>query len=362
MSEYRLPSVPGAVSRRRFLRGLGAATGGALLGPALSLPARAQDSLSGELIVSNWGGDWNSNVVKSLEQPELESKGLTIRRDLASAPARKTKILAERNLPRGTIDVAHFTDADAYELHLQDALEELDYSRIPNAKHLLPGMQTPYFVPFDTSGVVIIYNTDRIKTPPTSFADLMNPEYRGRVGLIEQIYFNYFFAFGLLDGGTMSNVEPAFEKLRELKRAVEPRIYPSHQQAAAALASGEIWITANYNARAAQWKADGLPVAAAYPKEGAIAFSAGVCMPKRARNKDNAYHYLNAMLTPPVAHRLAESTYYAVPIDNANLPPDLASAVEFTPEQLQRVNHFDLAYTAKNQAAWLDWWSKEIKI
>lgn len=352
-------SVP--TSRRQFVQGLGATAGASLLTAGLPLQAFAQP-YSGELTVSNWGGDWNSNVVKALEEPELEAKGMTIRRDLAAAPARKTKILAERNLPRGTIDVAHFTDADAYELNLQGALEELDYSKIPNAKHLLPGMRTPYFVPFDISGVVIIYNAEKIKTPPKSFADLLNPAYAGKVGLIEQIYFNYFLAFGLLNGGTMSNATPGMAVLKDLKKAVQPRIYPSHQQAAAALASGEIWITANYKARAAQWKKEGLPVEAAYPKEGAIAFTAGICMPKRARNKDNGYGYLNAMLTPPVALRMAQLTYYAVPIDNANLPDDLASAVAFSPDEQARLRKFDLDYTAKSQAAWLDWWNKEIKI
>lgn len=343
--------------RRSFIQGAGALLGSSALG---ATPVWAQSG-SGELLVSNWGGDWSANVINALEQPELEANGIKVLRDLAAAPARKTKILAERALPRGSVDVAHFTDADAYELNQQGALEELDYSRIPNAKHLLPGAQKPYFVPFYISGVVLIYNKNKIKAPPTSFAELLNQEYAGKVGLIDQIYFNYFLAMSLLNGGSMSNAEPGLEKLKQLKKAVNPRIYPSHQQAAAALASEEIWITANYNARAAQWKADGLPVEAAYPKEGAIGFEGGVCMPKRARNKDNAYRYLNAMLLPTVAQKIAKSTYYAVPIDNAELPPEMQS-IDFTPAQRKLINRVDLGYTAKNQAAWLDWWNKEIKV
>jgi len=105
------------ISRRGIIQGAVAATGSILLTGGIWRPAKAQ-SYQGELTVSNWGGDWNTNVVNALEQPELESKGMAIKRDLASAPARKTKIIAEKNLPRGTADVAQFTDADAYELHL----------------------------------------------------------------------------------------------------------------------------------------------------------------------------------------------------------------------------------------------------
>lgn len=345
-----------APSRRTFLQ---VAAGAGLVGGALPLTGWAQSS--GELVIANWGGDWNTNVMKALETPVFEGSGLTLRRDLASAPARKTKLLAERNLPRGTVDVAHFTDADAYELGALGALEELDYSRIPNAAHLLPGMRNKYFLPWVYSGVVLIYNPNKIKTPPTSFADLLRPEYAGRVGLIDQIYFNYLYAYSLVAGGTLNDITPAFAKLAELKKAVQPRIYPSHQQLAAAMAADEVWISANYNARAAQWQTEGLPVRGSYPREGAIAVQFGVVIPKRARNKDAAYRYLNEMLAPAPTRTLSELTYYAPAIDNAALPAELAQRVQFTPEQQKRMHYVDYPYAARSQAEWLEWWNKEIK-
>lgn len=345
-------------SRRRFVQGAAASAG--LLASGLPIASNAQGS--GELVVSNWGGDWNSNVMKALETPALEGKGITVRRDLASAPARKTKLLAERHLPRGTIDVAHFTDADAYELQMQGALEEIDYSRIPNAKHLLPGMSHPFFVPWVYSGVVLIYNPNKIKTPPTSFADLLKPEYADRVGLIDQIYFNYLYAYSLVAGGTMKDVAPGLEKLLEMKKTVRPRIYASHQQLAAAMAADEVWISANYNARAAQWEAAGLPIRGSYPSEGGIAIQFGVVIPKRARNKDNAYRYLNEMLAPVAARDLAKLTYYAPAIDNADLPTELKSRVEFSEQQRKALHQVDYAYAARNQPQWLEWWNKNIKV
>lgn len=346
-------------SRRHFLQTMAAGTtvfGGA----TFSGMARAQDA--GELVVSNWGGDWSNNCMKAMETPALEANGVRIRRDLASAPVRKAKLLAERALPRGTIDVAHFTDADAYELQIQGALEPLDYSKIPNAAHLLPGMRNPYFVPWMYSGVELIYNPDKIKTPPTSFADLMNPAYAGRVGLIDQIYFNYLYAYALLAGGSMQNVTPGLAKLIEMKKAVQPRIYPSHEQIAAAMASGEVWISANYKARAAQWTAAKLPIRGAYPSEGGIAIQFGVVIPKRARNKELAYRYLNEMLAPAAARSISTLTYYAPSVDNAALPADLLREIDFTDAQRKQLHYVDYAYAAKNQPQWLEWWNKEIKV
>jgi putative spermidine/putrescine transport system substrate-binding protein len=346
-------------SRRQFMQALAAGTT-LIGGAALPLAARAQDG--GELVVSNWGGDWNNNVMKALETPVLEQHGVTIRRDLASAPVRKSKLLAERNLPRGTIDVAHFTDADAYELQIQGALEPLDYSQIPNAAHLLPGMRNPYFLPWIYSGVELLYNPEKIAVPPTSFADLMDPKYAGRVGLIDQIYFNYLYAYALLAGGSMDNVGPGLAKLLELKKAVQPRIYPSHEQLAAAMSSGEVWITANYKARAAQWSAAKLPIRGSYPKEGGIAIQFGVVIPKHARNKALAYRYLNEMLAPLASRNISALTYYAPVIDNADLPLALQKEVDFSDAERKSLHYVDYAYAAKNQPQWLEWWNKEIKV
>lgn len=353
-----LPLLRPSASRRDFLK-LAAGTGAGLAGATLPLTGLAQGQ--GELVVANWGGDWNTNIMKALETPAFESKGITVRRDLASAPARKTKLLAERNLPRGTVDIAHFTDADAFELQMQGALEEIDYSHIPNAAHLLPGMRNPFFVPWVYSGVVLIYNPNKVKTPPTSFADLLRPEYAGRVGLIDQIYFNYLYAYSLVAGGNLKDISPAFPKLLELKKAVQPRIYPSHQQLAAAMAAEEVWISANYNARAAQWQAEGLPVRGSYPAEGAIAIQFGVVIPKRARNKDLAYRYINEMLAPAATRTLSELTYYAPATDDAALSAEMQQRVQFTADQRKRLHYVDYEYAARNQSQWLEWWNKEIK-
>ena len=151
--------------RRELLMGIGSL---ALIG-IMPKTAHAQ---SNELIVTNWGGDWNDRTVKFIEAPLIESKGINIVRALNLEPERKTKLLAERNLPRGTIGIAHFSNADAYELNEQGILEQLDYANIPNAKAIIPSLRSPYFMPWVYGGVTLAYNPKFIKTPPTSFADL----------------------------------------------------------------------------------------------------------------------------------------------------------------------------------------------
>ncbi|HEX7384893.1 MAG TPA: extracellular solute-binding protein [Burkholderiaceae bacterium] len=344
----------GALSRRALLRCGAAAAGLAAFGA----PARAQ---SGELLVANWGGDWNDRTVRYVEAPLLESKGLKIVRTLNLEPERKTKLLAERSLPRGSIDVAHFSAGDAFELNEQEVLEQLDLSKIPNYAHVRAGLRAPYFVPWVFGGVTLAFNPKFIKEPPGSFAELWNPKYAGKVGVLDQSYYNWIYMAALVGGGKMNAVEPGFAKLAEMKRTMQPKVYPTHQQLAAAFANEEVWISANYSARIAQWAKDGVSVRSAWPKEGAVTIVFGATLPRRARNKDAAYQYLNALLDPRALGAYSAASMYAPATDNAQLSDDVRAAIDFTPAQQASLNHPDYGYQAKNLSQWQERWNKEFK-
>ena len=181
------------------------------------------------------------------------------------------------------------------------------------------------------------------------------------MGLYDQIYFNYIYAASLAAGGTLSDVEPAFDKLLEMKEKIQPRIYPSHDALAAGFENGEIDISANYSARALLWKNKGLPIEMAYPEEGAIAIAFGVGVANKASNREAAYEYLNAMLSADGMANVARKTYYSVATTDAALSEDEKASLEFTQEQKDKLHFVDYPYAAQNDAAWLDWWNKEFK-
>lgn len=344
----------GTLRRRDLLLGAGAAT-------ALSLNPRLARAQTGELVVTNWGGDWNDRTMRFIETPLVESTGIKIVRALNLEPERKTKLLAERSLPRGSIDVAHFSAADALELNEQGILEQLDLTKIPNYANVRPALRSPYFVPWVFGAVTLAYNPKFIKEPPTSLAELWNPKYAGKLGVLDQSYYNWIYMAALAGGGKMNQVDPGFAKLAEMKRKMEPKIYPTHQQLAAAFASEDVWISANYSARIAQWAKDGVSVRSSYPKEGAVTIVFGATMPKRARNKDAAYVYLNALLDPKGLGAYATASMYAPATTNAQLTDAVRAAIDFTPEQQATLQSPDYAYQAQNLAKWQERWNKEFK-
>jgi len=344
-----------ALNRRKFI-----ALSGASLVAAPMIARQSALAQSGELRVANWGGDWNERVVRAFEAPFINSKGIKIIHELSNPPERKAKLLAERRLPRGSVDVAWLSDADAYEMDQAGVLEPIDQSKIPNWKYIDTKLQVPHIVTWIYGGIVLMYNPNKVPEPK-SFADLWNPKYADRVGINDGIYFQYIYAASLAHGGAMGNVDKAFPALLDLKKAVKPRLYPTHQALAAAFNSEEVWISANYSSRIIQWTKEGVPVKWSYPKEGAIFTSFGAGIPKKGLNRDAAYFYLNAMLEPQAAGKIGELTSYPPSTTNAEMPDEIRKTIAFTPEQIQQFNFVDYGYAAKNDSKWVEWWNKEFK-
>lgn len=342
----------GRLDRRAFLGGLGAAT--------LLAPGAGRAQAGGEVVVANWGGDWNDRTVKYIEAPLLEAKGMRIVRDLQGEPERRTKLLAERNLPRGTLDVAHVGDYMAYELKQQNIWDDIDYKKVPNGAEIHENLRSPYFLPWQYSAWIIVYNPNHIKEPPTSFADFWNPKFAGKVGVNNQHYHHNMQAAGLA-AGSMTDMDRIKKTAMEWKKATQPKIYPTHQQLAAAFKSEEIWIAGNYKARGMQFANDGIPVTTAYPKEGGIAVIFGASIPRKARNKEGAHTYLNALIDPKGMADLVQASFYTPAVKNAPVPPDFLKKIGFTPEEQAKLVFQDFDYMAKNTTAWLEWWDKEFR-
>jgi putative spermidine/putrescine transport system substrate-binding protein len=344
--------MPSSLSRRRVIQTLAA---GAALPMLMSRRALAANET---VVVSNWGGDWNERGVRYFEKPLLEDKGFHIVRDLAMEPERKAKLLSEKRVRRASADIIHINSSDAFELHQQKVVDDLDLSRIPNYADVVKELKVPYFVPWLYSGVVIIYDKNKVKRPPRSYADLWSPEWAGRIGLTSQLYFNYMLMGGLVAKGGMVNVDEGKPLLEKLIAQNKPKLYSAHQQLQAGLANGEVDIAINYKARGLQWAHDGLPLAIQYPDEGAISVTFGACLTTYGAHKNAGYAYLNAMLDPKAMAGLSEASFYAPANTKASLSDELRAVIDFTPEQRARLRQLDYAYVTQNTASWLEWWNK----
>jgi putative spermidine/putrescine transport system substrate-binding protein len=339
------------LNRRTVLGGTAALAAGA------ALPARAQDNK--RIIVGTWGGDYSRLLAKNIETPILVPKGWEVIKDEAGDPQRRAKVMAERALRRGTSDIQGASAANMYEMNEQGTIEQLDYSKIPNAKNLIPAMKYPYGIGQIFSGKVVLFNP-KLMAAPAGFADTLDPKHGNKLGIIDVQYQYTMLAASLASGGKVGDFEPGKERLLACKKA-GARIYPSNEAFAQALKTEEIACGIMWKARAVQWQNAGISVSTVAPKEGVPMYVSGFVMPKNAPNKPGAYAYLDAMLEPSAQEGFAVDMGYNPTVTNAKVPPAVQERIGFTEVEQKRLVDLDYGYMAKNDSAFKEWWDKSFK-
>jgi putative spermidine/putrescine transport system substrate-binding protein len=213
--------------------------------------------------------------------------------------------------------------------------------------------------------VGLSYNPDKIKTPPTSWADLWNPEYKGRVGVTNMnstLGTGFMVEIAKMRGGSESNLDPAFKAMAELRPNIGA--VASNPGALAALFSqGQIDIApGNFN-HIQPLKARGVPVEFAKPKEGTIGFKTTMHIVKNTPNAELAFKFIEAALSPEVQGRLMEPPYIIVPTNAAlTMSGAVADSIAKNQDEMQKTFVFhDWAKINEQRAGWIERYNREIK-
>ena len=338
---------------RRHALGLGL---GMVAAPALLRNANAE----GRVVVGTWGGDYARLLTKNIEDPILKPKGFEVAQDQANSPPRRTKMLAEKRLPRGTTDIQGLSAAEMFEMNEGGVAETIDYSKLPNAKNLIPSMKYPFGVGHIYSGKVVVYNPKVVPDAPKSFKDSFDPKHGNKMGIIDIQYQYVMTAASLAAGGKVNDLEPGKAILMEAKKG-GVRIYPTNEAFAQALKNEEIGIGIMWKARTVQWQNAGINVLSVAPSEGVPMYVSGFMIPKNAPNKDGAYAYMNAMLDKSAQENFAIDMGYNPTVTNAVVEPGLNKRIGFTPDEVKKLVDLDYDYMNKNDVAFKEWWDKELK-
>lgn len=188
----------------------------------------------------------------------------------------------------------------------QGLLEPLDHAKLPVLanfdprwldQEFDPGNQ--YTIPYQAGTDAIVVNTDTVDTIPTSYADLWNPDYAGRLIMLDDA--RSIIAATLLTLGYDPNtrdeaqLNEAKVKLAELVPGVT--IFDSDSPKTALVAGdADLGITWTGEAQSAQ---DEVPaIQFVYPSEGAIKWQDTWAIPAGAPNPDAAYAFLNYINQP----------------------------------------------------------------
>src|SRR6204780_2404257 len=294
---------------------LGRAALGLLAAPALLTRAAAAAETC---VVGTWGGDYARLLRENIDDPILKPTDVPVIQDVGDETPRYAKMVAQKMLPRGTMDIACLGAVNGYRATDAGLLEPLDETKVPNLKHVLPNLRATAFVPHIYSAQVIVYNPMTVTDPPKSFADLLDPKWNGKIGMVSTVAPWVLMGASLLESGTTTDFDKAKAFMLKLN-ANGLRLYPETDALAPAFKSGEIEVGVIWLARSFMWHNAGFPVKGQFPGEGAILYVSGMGVPNNAPNKATAFKYINALLEPPAQRGFAAHTGYLPTVDDAPL-------------------------------------------
>ena len=145
--------------------------GGAAAAALLPASAHAQAS---QLVVGTWGGDYGDLLREGVDGAIMKPLGIEVLQDISSPVPRRTKLLAERQSRRGSMDVACLADFDMFAATQLSALEEVSEANTPR---LANGAALPEEIEFDSANLFGSY--DRLQHRPGDHATQIAPRSLG---------------------------------------------------------------------------------------------------------------------------------------------------------------------------------------
>ncbi|MCZ8259521.1 MAG: ABC transporter substrate-binding protein [Beijerinckiaceae bacterium] len=241
-------------------------------------------------------------------------------------------------------------------------LEPITPAKVPNMAKLKPGtvhmdgMWANYLQPWQG----VAYNTNVLKTPPASWAEALDPKFKGRI-IVPSLQNteglpNLFMFAHLATGKPMAeaykDIDAAFRELKKLKPNLLT-VYSQMPQAFSLLEQGEAhMILGALSSFGMQRRLDGAPVSMAAPKEGIFPVPSGIAVVKGGPNMELAFAYINELLGAEIQSKIAPPTF-AMPTNlDAPVPPGMPTDA--------KIHTIDWAFVAENRNEWVKRWDREM--
>lgn len=201
----------------------------------------------------------------------------------------------------------------------ENRLEKLDFTLLPNSKHLNPDFlhlpfdpQAEYSVPYlwGTTGMFVndkFYKTNSVKR----WSDLWNERFRDQLLILDDS--RDIFAISLISLGYSINdrnpehIKQAYEKLRSLMANI--KVF-STDTVVSIIIDEDARAGIAWNGDAYKASQENPAIHYNYPEEGFVIWIENLAMPKNPPHKTEAYEFINFLLRPEIAKTIALYTGY----------------------------------------------------
>lgn len=161
------------------------------------------------------------------------------------------------------------------------------------------------YSPFSALPVVLIYNTKLVRmNPPTGFASLLDPAWRGKIAFADPAVSGSSYT-GLC---TLLQALPGDreENLKSFAANLDGRLLSSSGEVIGAVAEGSCYIGVTLEETALKGIDEGYDIDIIYPQEGTSAVADGAAIVAGCRHPENARSFIDFMLCPDVQQLLAD--------------------------------------------------------
>lgn len=231
------------------------------------------------------------------------------------------RMLAQRDKP--VISGAMINDIFAQRGIADQMWEKFDPTIMTGLKNVPPEINTPggYGIVFLISPYGIMYNPDRVEKP-TSWLDLWNPKYAGRVSMWDAYFDAYIMA--AVATGKGPNIIEGIKAWAPYKKNIGAWVNSPIVEADL-VDRGEVWLAPHWGAYAEAAKAQGKKVAFTIPKEGAVQWGGHMqlCRGFTPGVQKLAQHYMNTWLSDEFQLEALKQGFFSPVNKSLKIPDEL---------------------------------------
>lgn len=291
----------------------------------LAVPTHA---LAQELNIFAWADELPDEIVADFE----DETGITVTVDTFDS---NESMIARLEAGASGYDLINPSQYAVQILAGRGLIAELDHSRIETIDNIAPNFRevsydpgNKYSIPFVWGTTGLAYNSSCVTEPVTSWKALFDPQYSGRIYMLDNMLAAYIAALQVngFDANTTNpeEIEKATQTLLEQKPLLAG--YNS-TNFADLVASGEACLVESWSGSVLQAVAENPDVHYVLPEEGGTMWIDGYSIPPDAQNVDEAYQFLSYLLRPEVAAKTTELASLATVVLASRdlLPPEIAN-------------------------------------
>lgn len=186
--------------------------------------------------------------------------------------------------------------------------------------------ENAFTVPYLWGTTGIGYNKAKVHKPPTSWRDLFDPRYAGRISMLDNARDCVSMAILMLGLPETTNDEKHFEQVRKLLLDQKPLV---KQYASAtyidSLVSGEVAVAMAWSGDVLQAVKENPQLDYVIPKEGSFMWMDNLCLVRGSRHREDTLRLVDYLLQGEVAAEIANTVRYASP--NTAAKPHLDKAL-----------------------------------